>query len=62
MHERDNIISEKDNEVQILRVQLQALQNYMTTLIVEREQTMIQNSHILQQQLQIPQQPQPSDN
>lgn len=47
MNDRDNIISERDNEVQILRVQLQALQNYMTTLIVEREQTMLQNSHIL---------------
>ena len=37
MKDRDQLLAERDSEVQMLRVQLQALQNYMTNLIVERQ-------------------------
>ena len=36
--EKDQVINEKASEVSFLRVQLQALQNYITSLLVERDQ------------------------
>ena len=38
MRDRDQLVAQRDQELHLLRERLQALQNYITTLIVEREQ------------------------
>ena len=35
--DRDRVLQEKESENSFLKVQLKALQNYITTLIVERD-------------------------
>ena len=36
--EKEQVIGEKTSEISFLKVQLQALQNYITSLLVERDQ------------------------